>query len=217
MYSSLFLVGLVISLVGFISVIRPLKFLKIKSRIMGIVILVAGLVIGATGTLLISDDIVAEKAVIAAGYLSLANYNEAIKAAEDEMAAARVTAETEALARGENPETLLILEMERRKACKGDWSKCETHKELLTINVRIYVAGLDCKKAAEKRAKNGVFKLPFVPFQEFYPDPRFYQTGKLTLVEPAAKYRNKAGTEQRVMMICQYDLRSKSVVALDIE
>lgn len=99
--------------------------------------------------------------------------------------------------------------------CKLDWTKCTDNKDMAN-NYRGWVAAVvDCRRETENRARYGTPDWPWPSFSFFQPGSN-YNSGIATLIEPKAKFQNGFGAMAHSRVVCQYDLRTKKVVSVEI-
>lgn len=150
--------------------------------------------------------------------VSLGTAEDAIRAAE---ARRRKNLQMEAEKAGfdsvEKYEATKKVAEEREAACREDWSKCETQSDLINNYQGISLAKVMCKMQAEEMAKYGDPDFPWLSFFDtFYKNEKSYQSGRVTLIEPAAKFQNVFGAMAKTRVTCLYDLRTETVVSINI-
>ncbi|QAU44200.1 hypothetical protein [Bradyrhizobium guangzhouense] len=102
-------------------------------------------------------------------------------------------------------------------SCKTDWRRCSSNAELVNSFDDIGYGSVSCLYAAKKLAKYGTPSFPFLSFSDFRSDSDFVRTGVATLVEPNAEFQNGFGAMAHTIVTCKYDLASHRVVDLSID
>lgn len=102
-------------------------------------------------------------------------------------------------------------------ACRQDWSRCADDADVANNYSDWSDVKWRCRRAAEDRAKYGDPEWPsYGAFGTFLKGKDYVETGIATAIETDAKFQNGFGAKVRVQVICKYDLRSKSVVSVNI-
>jgi hypothetical protein len=93
--------------------------------------------------------------------------------------------------------------------CVSNFQKCQDNTDLVEHHSRdgISLAVL-CKSAAQDTAKYGSPTFPFVPFGTYYSGRSYLDSGTATLIEKSATFKNGFGADERVSVICRYDLKA---------
>jgi hypothetical protein len=93
--------------------------------------------------------------------------------------------------------------------CRSDYLKCTDNKDMVEHHSpnSISLAVL-CKLAAQDTAKYGSPTFPFVPFGTYYSGRSYLDSGTATLIEKDASFKNGFGADERVSVICRYDLKA---------
>lgn len=100
-------------------------------------------------------------------------------------------------------------------ACRSDWINCKDNSDLVNNYLHDYRAQVDCKNSAQKLAKYGKAKLPWLyPFSTFLVGNDYPKTGIVTLIEKEAQYQNEHGAMAHAEVTCTYDLRAKRVISV---
>jgi hypothetical protein len=77
--------------------------------------------------------------------------------------------------------------------CRSDWIKCSDNEQLVN-NYRDWSdVQVDCKYAANDRAKYGKPDWPWFPFGTFYKGNNYVTSGMVVAVEPDAQFSNGFG------------------------
>ena len=100
--------------------------------------------------------------------------------------------------------------------CRSDWSKCTDNEQLVNHYSDWSHIQVECKYAANDRAKYGDPKWPWFPFGTFYKGNNYVTTGTAIAVEPDAQFSNGFGGMVHSRVTCTYDLRAKRVMNVDI-
>jgi hypothetical protein len=87
MAMTLFLVGSLVFVIGFISIIKPIKKLRIDSRKTGSIVLMIGLVVGLTGAAIGGGELREAKLARETGYSTVVKYEPVKRVEEDRLAA----------------------------------------------------------------------------------------------------------------------------------
>lgn len=103
------------------------------------------------------------------------------------------------------------------EACKTDWSRCSDNSELINNYHDIAKAQVACKSEANERARFGTPEWPWFAFSSFRRGSDAPHTGIVTVIETDAKFSNQFGAMHHVSIICQYDLKTRTVSSLNIE
>jgi len=95
--------------------------------------------------------------------------------------------------------------------CATDYAKCKDNAELvsryMTKKDKLFIT-VACKSMAKKIAKYGEPELPFFAFGNYPPGRSFIDSGKATLLEPDAGYKNAFNATEKVLAKCNYDLKN---------
>jgi len=104
-------------------------------------------------------------------------------------------------------------------SCKNDdWSKCADNEEMANSNAWYWVSATTaCKRAANRVAKYGDPKWPWLPFSHYKSGDSYAKTGIAVLIEPDAQFQNGFGAWAHVKVICTYDLREKKVTNIQAD
>lgn len=102
-------------------------------------------------------------------------------------------------------------------ACRQDWSRCADNSDVANKYSGWFDVKWDCKRAAENQAKYGDPEWPsYGAFGSFMRGKDYVEKGIATAIETDAKFQNGFGAKVRVRVICTYDLRSKTVLSVNI-
>jgi hypothetical protein len=104
-----------------------------------------------------------------------------------------------------------------KEACEVDWTKCTSNAQLANNYGGWIDAKVDCKIAAEKKARYGSPTWPWPAFSSFYPGNGYITTGIAELIEPDAQFQNGFGAMVHSRVDCVYDLRSNRVTNVIID
>lgn len=96
--------------------------------------------------------------------------------------------------------------------CKTDWHLCADNSDLINNFTDISRGQVSCKMEAEKLAKYGTPKWPWLSFSTFYRGKEYVQTGIAILVEKDAQFQNGFGAMVHSTVTCKYDLKSQTVL-----
>ncbi|WP_315736290.1 MULTISPECIES: zinc ribbon domain-containing protein [unclassified Bradyrhizobium] len=108
---------------------------------------------------------------------------------------------------------------EKEKAnptCKSDWRRCSDNADLVNNFRDISYGQASCKTEAQKLAKFGEPKFPFLAFSTFYKGDNYVKSGIVTLVEKEAQFQNGFGAMVHSTVICKYDLNIKQAVDVKV-
>ena len=95
--------------------------------------------------------------------------------------------------------------------CASNWRLCSNNAALVNHSTEITHAESSCKIEAEKLAKYGSPKWPWVAFGHFYNDDSAAKNGTITLIEPDAQFQNGFGAMAHSTVTCTYNLNTKLV------
>jgi hypothetical protein len=106
-------------------------------------------------------------------------------------------------------------------SCRKDWEKCFDNGELINSYVR-GEAGRDaiiqCRDLADRQSKHGAPDWPwFDRFGRYRAGRDFPKTGVITIVDRQVIFLDAYGSQARISVTCQYDLRSRQVQNMTIE
>jgi hypothetical protein len=106
------------------------------------------------------------------------------------------------------------------QSCEKDWTLCKDNSDLVNNFGAYYLVQDDCKEAANKRAKYGT---PIWPgfwsggaFGRFQRGTDYVTTGTVLAIEKDAQFQNGFGAMVHSTVYCKYDLKTKTVVNVDI-
>ena len=100
--------------------------------------------------------------------------------------------------------------------CHSDWTKCSDGEQLVNHYSDWSKVQVDCKYAANDRAKYGDPVWPWFPFGSFYKGNNYITSGIAIAVEPDAEFSNGFGAKVHSRVTCTYDLRAKRVTNVDV-
>ena len=100
--------------------------------------------------------------------------------------------------------------------CPSDWRKCQDNANLMNNYKGVGNAQASCEIEAEKRARFGSPKWPWVPFSTFHTGDEYVRTGTAILIEKDAQFQNVFGAMAHSTVICTYDLAQKKVLDVSI-
>jgi hypothetical protein len=100
--------------------------------------------------------------------------------------------------------------------CKYDWTKCSDNSDLVNHYTHWSDIQVACQIEAEKRAKYGTPKWPWLPFGSFYTGTSYITSGKAIAIEKDAQFQNGFGAMAHATVICFYDLNTNQVVDVSI-
>jgi zinc-ribbon domain len=110
-----------------------------------------------------------------------------------------------------------VSQKNEEKPCTSDWRKCSDNADLVNHYLSDYRAQDSCKSEAEKLARYGSPKFPWLyPFSTFYSGDQYLKTGIAVLVEKEAQFSNAFGGMVRSTVTCTYDLNQKKVLNVSI-
>jgi hypothetical protein len=101
-------------------------------------------------------------------------------------------------------------------SCRSDWTKCDDNEQLVNHYSDWSHVKVDCKQAANDRAKYGNPNWPWFPFGTFVTGKNYVTSGIAVAVEPDAQFSNGFGGMVHSRITCTYDLRAKRVTNVDI-
>jgi hypothetical protein len=101
-------------------------------------------------------------------------------------------------------------------SCISDWTKCDSNEQLVKQYSNWSHIRVDCKYAANDRAKYGDPVWPWIPFGNFYEGNNYVTSGIAIAVEPDAQFSNGFGAKVHSQVTCRYDLRAKRVTDVSI-
>jgi ssDNA-binding Zn-finger/Zn-ribbon topoisomerase 1 len=100
--------------------------------------------------------------------------------------------------------------------CRSDWTKCADNEQLVNRYSDWSHVKVECKQAANDRAKYGNPDWPWLPFGSFYKGNNYITSGVVVAVEPDAQFSNGFGGMVHSRVTCTYDLRAKRVTNVDV-
>jgi hypothetical protein len=100
--------------------------------------------------------------------------------------------------------------------CRSDWTKCADNEELVKNYQNWSHIRVDCKYAANDRAKYGDPVWPWIPFETFYKGTNYITSGIAIAVEPDAQFSNSFGAKVHSEVTCTYDLRVNRVTNVSV-
>jgi hypothetical protein len=99
----------------------------------------------------------------------------------------------------------------QKSACRDDWRRCADNAQLVNDWSGWTKVQVDCKLAANDKARFGDPEWPWLPFGSFYKGRDYIDKGKAVAVETDAKFQNGFGAKMRVRVTCFYNLVSAQV------
>lgn len=96
--------------------------------------------------------------------------------------------------------------------CRTDWRLCADNSDLINNFTDISRGQVSCKMEAEKLAKYGTPKWPWLSFSTFRKGNEYVQTGVAILIEKDAQFQNGFGAMVHSTVTCKYDLKSQTVL-----
>jgi hypothetical protein len=106
--------------------------------------------------------------------------------------------------------------MTQADLCRSDWTKCADNEQLVNNYRNWSDVQVECKYAANDRAKYGDPVWPWIPFGSFLKGNNYVTSGIATAVEPDAQFSNGFGAKVRSRVTCIYDLRTRRVTDVSI-
>lgn len=100
--------------------------------------------------------------------------------------------------------------------CVSDWRKCKDNSDLVNNFSNILSIQSACKRAADDQAKYGTPEWPWLAFSSFYQGASYIDTGTVIVIEKKAKFQNIFGAMASATVTCMYDLKSKSIITVEI-
>jgi hypothetical protein len=101
-------------------------------------------------------------------------------------------------------------------ACRYDWTKCVNNEQLVNHYSDWSHVQVECKHAANDRAKYGNPNWPWGYFETFRGGNDYVTSGVAIAVEPDVQFSNGFGGMVRSRVTCTYDLRAKRVTNVDV-
>ncbi len=105
-------------------------------------------------------------------------------------------------------------------SCKEDWRLCKDNADLVNNYKDYSDAQFSCERAANKKAKFGTPVWPGFwsggSFGRFHRGTDYVSTGVVVAVEPDAQFQNQFGAMVHSTAQCEYDLKTKSVVTVNV-
>jgi hypothetical protein len=96
--------------------------------------------------------------------------------------------------------------------CKSDWHLCSDNADLINNYAEITRGQAYCKIEAEKLAKYGTPKFPWLAFSTFSRGSDYVKTGIVILLEKDAQFQNGFGAMVHSTVTCRYNLNLKEVL-----
>lgn len=96
--------------------------------------------------------------------------------------------------------------------CKSDWKLCADNADLMNNFNGVSRVTVECKIAAQKLAKYGEPKFPWLSFGTFLTGNAYVKTGIVTAIEKEAQFQNGFGAWANSSVVCKYDLNSGKIV-----
>jgi hypothetical protein len=96
-------------------------------------------------------------------------------------------------------------------SCASNWHLCSDNADIANHYSEYSSAKASCQIEAEKLAKYGSPKWPWVAFGHFYNDGSAVKSGTMTLIEPDAQFQNGFGAMAHSTVTCTYNLNTKVV------
>lgn len=96
--------------------------------------------------------------------------------------------------------------------CIANWAQCSDNAEVVDHYKDWSLAQAKCQTAATKLAKYGRPEWPWLSFGTYLKGKDYTVSGKATLIEPEARFKNAFGTATRTRVECRYDLRANQVI-----
>jgi DNA-directed RNA polymerase subunit RPC12/RpoP len=100
--------------------------------------------------------------------------------------------------------------------CKSDWHLCFDNADIVNNYEGISMGQVSCKMEAQKLAKYGEPKFPFLSFSTFYRGDSYRKDGIVSLIEKDAQFQNGFGAMVHSTVICRYDLARQKVLDVNI-
>jgi hypothetical protein len=97
-------------------------------------------------------------------------------------------------------------------SCKSDWRLCSDNADLINNFGDITRGQSYCKIEAEKLAKYGTPKFPWLAFSTFHKGSDYVKTGIAVLLEKDAQFQNGFGAMVHSTVTCRYDLNRQEVL-----
>lgn len=99
----------------------------------------------------------------------------------------------------------------QQASCASNWHLCTDNADIANHYSDYSSAKASCQIEAEKLAKYGSPKWPWVAFGHFYNDGSAAKSGIITLIEPDAQFQNGFGAMAHSTVTCTYNLNTKIV------
>jgi len=103
-----------------------------------------------------------------------------------------------------------------KPSCKSDWKLCADNADLMNNFNGITRVTIDCKRAAQKLAKYGDPKFPWLSFGAFFTGNDYVKTGIVTAIEKEAQFQNGFGAWANSAVSCKYDLNANKVLDVSV-
>jgi hypothetical protein len=101
--------------------------------------------------------------------------------------------------------------------CTADWHKCSDNSDLVNNYNGVMHAQTSCHHEADKLAKYGTPKWPFLSsFSTFRTGDDYPKTGTIVLIEKDAQFSNAFGAMVHSRVECTYDLSHNKIVDISI-
>lgn len=133
--------------------------------------------------------------------------DETIRAATDRAAGKSIPPDTDTVA--------AKTDAEHEEACKKDYRRCTDNTDFMNNSDALIPAQVACQQAAEAKSKYGDPKWPWLAFSN-YSEGNEVKTGRLLIGENNAQFQNGFGAWEHVRVVCEFDLKLKQVIAVDI-
>jgi hypothetical protein len=101
-------------------------------------------------------------------------------------------------------------------SCKSDWHLCSDNADLINNFGDITRGQAYCKIEAEKLAKYGTPKWPWLAFSTFHRGSDYVKTGIAVLLEKDAQFQNGFGAMVHSTVTCRYDLNRQEVLDANV-
>jgi hypothetical protein len=99
----------------------------------------------------------------------------------------------------------------QQATCTSNWHLCSDNADIANHYSDYSHAKSSCQIEAEKLAKYGSPKWPWVAFGRFYNDGSAVKNGTITLIENDAQFQNGFGAMAHSSVTCTYNLNTKVV------
>jgi hypothetical protein len=100
--------------------------------------------------------------------------------------------------------------------CATEYTACKDNGDLVNNYGKISDAQVACKVATDENVKYGNPDWPWLPFGSYVPGNTYAKAGVVRLAEKGVQIQNGFGAMVHSQVVCDYDLKAKKVVMLNI-